>query len=219
MLGGTGLVWAADDEPAEPTRRIERSFLFWDGDWTDGRSGVEPGKPDPKSSDGKSGLDGDFRWYHQTQDAIKFEQADQFEDNEHGGRDYSPNALFQVVKQISVNGVTLKPGFYQIKLGRGHEHPMRKPFEYAPQDPPPTVETSQGVKPSFSVFVIKRRGMVLTTIPVERVEKHHHTPAEKDRYRRHDIFSLTRDQEEPWTYEVVVDDGHFDYAITVKEIE
>lgn len=217
MIGGIWPSWAED--PPEPTRRIERSFLFWDGDWTDGRSGVEPGKPDPNSSDGKSGLDGDFRWYHQTQDPIKFEQADQFEDNEHGGRDYSPNALFQIRKAISINGVTLKPGYYHIKLGRGHEHPMRKPFEFAPQETVSPRETPEGVHAPFSVFVIKRRGMILTTIPVERVQVHSHTPEEKDRRRRHEIFSLFKDQEEPWTYEVVVDDGKFDYVITVKETE
>lgn len=199
--------WGNSDKANEKT---ERTFLYWDGHWTEGRSGISPELPNHKSSDGKSGLD-DFRHYRQVLDAIPFKEADPFEANEHGGRDYSPHTLVRIVAPILLGDITLQPGYYQFKIGGLHELPTTHKSIPKNDDAYIKPHAKQGI------VIIKKRGMIIGYLPVSKKIAHQHTAEES---KKHSAFSLweTRD-EYGYHYLIIMDDGKYDYHITARQTQ
>ncbi|MFM7468754.1 MAG: hypothetical protein ACKO37_04575 [Vampirovibrionales bacterium] len=188
----------------EANKKTERTFLYWDGHWTEGRSGISPDLPNPKSSDGKSGMD-DFRHYRQVLDAIKFQDADPFESQEHGGRDYTPHTVVRVERAITLGKVTLTPGYYQFKIGAYYELPSQHPS---------LDESLKDYKTQESILIIKKRGMILGYLPIRKKAPHEHIKGES---KKHIAFSLWQHTDIDHHFLIIADDGKYDYHIEVEE--
>ncbi len=99
---------------------IGNPVFAWDGDWTEGQSGVEPNLYDEGNSDTKSGLDGKYEFFY-IPPVPQWEQVDweELQDNRKGNK--SPYVILQIPQPVKFRGQWLTKGYYLVKIGDSND--------------------------------------------------------------------------------------------------
>jgi hypothetical protein len=176
----------------------------WDGDWTDGKSGQDY-IYDKDNSTGKAGSDPPQTFLTPSdRDYLNVDGKELDDYFKQRKKDYTPYAVLRLHQAIRYEGIIIKPGYYQVKIGGWSEGSPSKTL----QTPPPQPELSlpppkPGAKPAEppkklptqQVFIFKDHGNVIAVIPIQKMSIY--KPKRKDKVPKFSLAWLEEENRQP----------------------
>ncbi|MBX2859830.1 MAG: hypothetical protein KTR14_01250 [Vampirovibrio sp.] len=189
----------------------QQASSYWDGAWTDAKSGEYGIYYDPRfdyeKSHGWSGVEPDPKFY-QIPPPRHYFDVDPAEMREaEVSPDYAPHALAQFRGDVRYRNQRIPRGYYQIKLGRYYSGSVNNHTQAHPSVTPRVDPASHfniaynrevEEQAPYQTFVIKKLGKVVGVLPIQRVRNY--TPPNGEKPPKTPVATIMDERGQPTLY-------------------
>ena len=166
----------------------------WDGEWTRAKSGEYPAY-DPGDKTGNAGTDERPQTFY-IPPAREFDNVDP-EELYRSVSDYSPHAMAQFTRNVSVGGKPLNKGYYLVRLGQANDgSPRTNQGAFVPVSYEERKERKKADKDAgFDLFVIYRVGTVAAVCPIQ--ERQAYVKQKGDKLPKNPVAWIELENDQP----------------------